>query len=394
MEYVSTVCCQYAESGKRLCDQLQELGEVQSAMLLLRFCHVPRLNHLARSTFPEWLQPAAEIHDKITRDTFSTLMGYSNLPDRSWRQATLPVKFGGFGMTSCCCISRHAFVASWVYTLKELAIRYPDLQPALDLLVSSNNHRGSISMSFHQACGDEKDLTDLLQVLTKLQCKLTQEDTGAEISSMIETASCMRDEARLRSIQGKGAGAWLNAIPSSNKLAPVSRDFRLAAYLRLDLAMPFNGCNPQCDCGSYLDGSGYHLMSCKWGGGPVWTHDCISNVWSDCLRSLQMHHRREPRHRYIASDNCPDITVSDFGSGSNTDLDVSFAHPLSSDVIFSSASTEGAAALRREQTKAEKYSIERLPGEEAVRLVPLVLEHWTLGTTGRKILASAVSQVY
>ena len=141
----------------------------------------------------------------ITRDTFSTLMGYSNLPDRSWRQATLPVKFGGFGMTLCCCISRHAFVASWVYTLKELPIRYPDLQPALDLLVSSNDHRGSISMSLHQACGDEKDLTDLLQVPTKLQRKLTQEDTGAEISSMIETASCMGVEARLRSIQGKGA---------------------------------------------------------------------------------------------------------------------------------------------------------------------------------------------
>ena len=73
----------------------------------------------------------------------------------------------------------------------------------LDLLVSSNDHRGSISMSLHQACGDEKDLTDLLQVPTKLQRKLTQEDTGAEISSMIETASCMRDEARLRSVGGR-----------------------------------------------------------------------------------------------------------------------------------------------------------------------------------------------
>ena len=89
-----------------------------------------------------------------------------------------------------------------------------------------------------------------------------------------------------------------------------------------------------------------------------------------------MHHRREPCHRYITSDNRPDITVFDFGSGSNTDLDVSLAHPWSSEVIFSSASTEGAAALRREQTKAEKYSMERLPGEEAVRLVPLVLEHF------------------
>ena len=92
-----------------------------------------------------------------------------------------------------------------------------------------------------------------------------------------------------------------------------------------------------------------------------------------------MHHRREPRHRYTTSDNRPDITVFDFSSGSNTDLDVSLAHPWSSEVILSSASTEGAAALQREQTKAEKYSMERLLGEEAVRLVPLVLEqngHW------------------
>ena len=66
-----------------------------------------------------------------------------------------------------------------------------------------------------------------------------------------------------------------------------------------------------------------------------------------------MHHRREPRHRYITSDNRPDITVFDFGSGSNTDLDVSLAHPRSSEVIFSSASTEGAAALKRTNKSGE-----------------------------------------
>ena len=55
---------------------------------------------------------------------------------------------------------------------------------------------------------------------------------------------------------------------------------------------------------------------------------------------------------------------------------MSLAHPWSSEVIFSSVSTEGAAALQREQTKAEKYSNERLSGEEAVKLVPLVFEHF------------------
>ena len=89
-----------------------------------------------------------------------------------------------------------------------------------------------------------------------------------------------------------------------------------------------------------------------------------------------MHHKREPRHRYTTSDNRPDITVFDFGSGSNTDLDISLAHPWSSEVLFSSASMDGAAASRREKTKNEKYSTERLPGEEVVKLAPLVLEHF------------------
>ena len=80
---------------------------------------------------------------------------------------------------------------------------------------------------------------------------------------MIETVSCMRDGVKLRSIQGKGAGAWRNVIPSSSKHALVSRNVHLAACLRLGLSMPFNGYIKQCDCSSYLDGLGYHLMTCK-----------------------------------------------------------------------------------------------------------------------------------
>ena len=98
---------------------------MQSAMLLLRYCHVPRLNQLARSTFPKLYKPAAEIQHMTTRDTFSFLMGYSNISDSSWKQVTLPVKFGGFGMTSCCYISCPAFVASWVYALKSYLFVIP-----------------------------------------------------------------------------------------------------------------------------------------------------------------------------------------------------------------------------------------------------------------------------
>ena len=35
-----------ANAGNILCNKLTQLDDIQSAMLLLRFCHVPRINHL------------------------------------------------------------------------------------------------------------------------------------------------------------------------------------------------------------------------------------------------------------------------------------------------------------------------------------------------------------
>ena len=96
----------------------------------------------------------------------------------------------------------------------------------------------SIAFSLMQAGSDGTDITEMIQVPTKLQQRLTRQHAKEKMSAMIEKAPSQRDAARLRSIQGKGAGAWLNAMPTSNKLALVSRDFRLAACLRLGLAMP------------------------------------------------------------------------------------------------------------------------------------------------------------
>ena len=32
-----------------------------------------------------------------------------------------------------------------------------------------------------------------------------------------------------------------------------------------------------------VDENGYYLITCKTGGGPVWTCDSVVSVWSDCL---------------------------------------------------------------------------------------------------------------
>ena len=88
--------------------------------------------------------------------------------------------------------------------------------------------------------------------------------------------------------------------------------------------MPFKSCINKCECGVELDGTGYHLLTCKFGGGPVWQHDSVVSGWCSCLNELQLHHRKEPRDQYTESENRPDILMY---NETSTELDVSMAHP-------------------------------------------------------------------
>ena len=57
-------------------------------------------------------------------------------------------------------------------------------------------------------------------------------------------------------------------------------EFRLASCMRLGQAIPFGKWIDHCDCGCQLDEEGYHLLTCKHGGGPVWSHNRILSVAS------------------------------------------------------------------------------------------------------------------
>ena len=51
-QFVQTRCSEIANSGHALCSELVKLRCPQSATLLLRFCHVTRMNYLARCASP------------------------------------------------------------------------------------------------------------------------------------------------------------------------------------------------------------------------------------------------------------------------------------------------------------------------------------------------------
>ncbi|XP_062508840.1 uncharacterized protein LOC134185080 [Corticium candelabrum] len=345
-------------------------------MLLLRHCHVPRMTHLTRSVAPQYLSSATSLHDHQTRQTFVEILKYGPIQEDRWLQATLPIRHGGFGMTSIKEICQLAFVSSWAHTLSALPKRFPNMEKILDDLVFHPDTTGSIGCDLQRATPPDKSLIDLLDNPNRLQQKLTRQYTTSVATYVVEHAPLPRDLARLRSLRGNGAGAWLTAIPESTNLAFEPYEYRLACLLRMGLQLPAVSWIQECNCGSVLDDMGYHLLTCKKGGGPVWSHDSVVSNWDDCLRQLKIHHKREPRDRYSNSNNRPDIVVFDVGTGANTELDVALSHPWASDILCQAALRDGAAATRREDRKFSKYSQIKLPGMASMKFVPLVMEHF------------------
>ena len=83
--YVQSKCEAKAEDGNTLFSILRDLDEPQSALLLLKYCHFPKLNHLARTVVPTHLSKATVIHDNLTKSTFADIIGLEQIEDTKWK---------------------------------------------------------------------------------------------------------------------------------------------------------------------------------------------------------------------------------------------------------------------------------------------------------------------
>ena len=137
-------------------------------MLLLCYCHAHCLCHLLRNISPDELRPAMIIHDTQTQTTFTKLLNVNDMTAEAWSQATFPVRYGSFGMTSATQLSPIAFVSGWAHSLQVLPDRFPDLQPQVASVISQTMTMSpsvqvdSISHHLQQYMCPGQALTDLI----------------------------------------------------------------------------------------------------------------------------------------------------------------------------------------------------------------------------------------
>ena len=116
------------------------------------------------------------------------------MDDTVWHQATLLIKYGGFGLSLVQTVAQSAFLASWTHSLNELVllpIRFPDMKPAVGKVVSSSPPAGYLCQTLNSVLPSSQSLSDMLSEPKRLQHTLSAESAKAEATRLIENATSL-----------------------------------------------------------------------------------------------------------------------------------------------------------------------------------------------------------
>ena len=358
--FVKKITANFLESSFRL-------SKINShmALTIIRHClFVPKFTFYLRST-PIWMYSnLMQNLDDLIRKTLSEILNCT-FDDRSWTQATLPIRFGGLGIRKISSVALPAFLSS-VHSTHDLFGNI--ISPSLgDIEVA---HLADAKKAWEMACPGQN-----FPLNSKSQ-KLWDEPICRDVHKhLIDTASSPADRARLLAVSTHESGYWLHAIPSATFGTLFDRNtLTLAACLRLGIKTN----EPhRCQCGEKVDVLGHHGLSCQRSAGRFSRHAAINDIIRRALVTVNVPAILEPNGISRDDGKRPDgMTLIAWKSGKTLVWDATCVDTVAPCHIKATSSKAGAAALHAENSKRRKYSSLNISYE----FVPFGVE--TLGPWG------------
>ena len=353
--------------------RLQFMPAHDSLFLLRNVLTAPRLMHLLRCTLCID-SPVLPLYDTVLRETLSATLNV-NLDDVRWRQASLPVRWGGLGVRGVVLLAPSAYLASAASTTELTSILLPahlrsiedsDMASAMSAwtkLASSSTTPTSIpsppSSPAQRAWDDQ---------CCRVQAELLLSDATDQVA-----------RARLLAACSPSSGDWLNALPlSSTGLKMDNSTVRIAVGLRLGAPVVHQHV---CICGAIVKADGHHGLSCRRGSGRHSRHNQINDAIHRAFISSGTLATREPHSLCTAIGKRPDgVTQVPWKRGRCLAWDATCPDTYALSAIQGSSLRVGSAASTAEVNKSRKYS-DIVVG---VDFVPVAIE--TSGVWGEQAL--------
>lgn len=364
-ELRSNVCMRRLVKIKEILGRLPDLKDAHMEATLLRKCLAfPKIAFALRTFPPNVIAEVTHEFDNSIRAALGDLLG-SDIPDWSWKKASLPAALGGFALRSA---SRHApaaFLGS-VSETRGLVARLlkrdttsPHVSTALGLLAVSCRRPDWSSMTDIEFPASQKNLSRAV-------------DTQV-YKELLDTAPSTRHKALAISSSIPHAGDWLDVLPSSSLgLHLKTWEFRSCAHYWLGLRMSSNEA-PCTVCGKPSDVYGDHAVGCGGSNDRITRHDLLCDALFSVAQSAALAPRKEVPGLIPGSRARPaDLYLPAWPRGTPTALDVRVVSSLQK-VLVQAAATDPGSALAK--AKSEKIAKHADPCQQVgVKFIPLVVE--------------------
>jgi hypothetical protein len=341
------------ESVSELQQKILLLDDAQMQLCLLRSCASScKVINFLRCSDPRDCTRQLEVLDNTTLETLEKIICLP-LSELACKQAVLPVRLGGLGLISAAHTSPSAFIGS--------------VDSTRELTTAILNGEGS---------GDDVSGIDFAKDLFPRDSTWSQSSLTAkchqELFEDLFVSSKLPDQARLRSLCGKFASAWLLAVPSFSLGLKMTND-QFQCLLRLRLGLAVYSCQRLCPLcrRAPLDVLEHHSLACGSGGDRIMRHNIVRDCLFSMCQTAGLCPRKEERHP-DSSFKPGDVFIPTWSLGRPAALDVSITSPLQAATLERAAGSDGHAGEVRFQEKTNKYAA--VCANTGIHFIPIVAE--------------------
>ena len=342
----ATVCAEGKLKDFTLSAQRIRDVEPHAAFFLLKnSLWLPKLLYILRSS-PAYAEADTVLQrlDASLRETLSATVNVS-FRQESWEQAVLPVRHGGLGFRMTSAVALPAYLAS-LHASADLVKR---ILP--DSLFPHFAGEATAALNYWSTTNPDVPAPD-----ETMRC--AQREWDDALCSHRKDALMGRvnqeDRARILAAASIGAGAWLDAVPSSSFGTLLDREtLRISVGLRVgaDLCQPHS-----CKCGVVVDKKGLHTLSCRYSAGRIARHAAVNDVVKRALVGCGIPSTLEPTGINRGDGKRPDgITLFPWRNGRCLVWDATIVDTFADTHLAACALEAGAGAGAAEERKRGKY---------------------------------------
>ena len=294
MESITDVWESKIEQLKILGSRLEQLQAHDALCLLRNAFALPKVLYVLR-TAPSFLSPLLDTFDDVQKSLLEAICNI-HLSDKCWLQASIPINAGGIGIRSVSRLAPSAFLASAAGTSSITSALLP---PRFSCVVCPHTEK-ALSM-WKRFSGSADPPSGRCAVIQKEWDKQVVAHTFSCLLSNADPTS----KARLQAAHQKESGAWISAPPISALGLRMDNDcIRVAVGLRLGSSLCLPHLCPHC--GSNVDESGIHALSCRKSKGRLPRHSSLNDIIKRALVAVSVPCTLESRGLCRSDGRWPD----------------------------------------------------------------------------------------